>query len=827
MTRARAWAWCARLVAVAAVVSTGAFAQPQDYGSDVDPPVRVGRLSNLEGQASFSPAGSEEWVVASINRPIVTGDRLWSDANSSIELATDNSTWWLGDQTSVTVSNLDDRIVQMQVREGVLDAQVQRIPAGYIVEIDTPNLAFSVTRPGRYRIEVDPQEGSTLVAVRNGQGEVYGETASYVITSQQAYRFYGTDISDSEFVSLPPPDAFDRFVDQRARRYAAAPRYVSPDVIGYEDLDQYGSWTVESTFGNVWFPRSTPVDWAPYRNGHWSWIDPWGWTWVDDAPWGFAPFHYGRWAYFNRGWGWVPGPKTVRAVYAPALVAFVGGSGFSIAVSSGPAIGWFPLAPHEVYVPPYRVTRNYFRQVNVSNTVINVTNVTNIYNNPARISQLTYANRRVTNAVTAVPPAAFAQAQNVARVAVPVAPAAVQRAEVHSVVAVAPARPALLGAGPAARAKPPAAAMQRAVVAKVPPPPPPVPDAQKIQALEKNPGRPLTQTQLQTLRRAAPPAAAAPAPVRVVEQPKPAPNAAPPANAGPRGAERRAAPPNVPAAGAGAATPPTAPSQRRGPPSAIERSVTRPPEAQGPQGQPGAAPRPPEARAPQAGPSAVPRPPEARLKQGGAEGPAPSVAPPGQANRPAPQLHPGPRPPEARPQLAPEPRAAPRPPEAGSPGAAEGRAPSSGPPGQASRPAPQLHPAPRPPEARPQLAPEPRAAPRPPEAAPPGQANRPPPQLHPAPRAPEARPQPAPEPRAAPRPPEARPQPAPEPRAAPRPPQQLHPQPAPEPRGGPPPQAQGRPQPAPPAAHGPAQRPTPPGQEKGKEKENDRKDQNG
>ena len=237
MTRARAWAM--RIVAMTtALLSIGTLAQPQPYG-DVDPPVRVARLAYLDGQVSFSPAGSEEWVVARLNRPIVTGDRLWADSGSRAELAVDNSTWWLGDQTSVSVANLDDRIVQLQVHEGVLDAQVRRLPPGYVIEVDTPNLAFSITRTGRYRIEVDTQEGSTLVAVRQGRGEIYGENASYTILPGQAYRFYGSDVSDSEFVELPPPDDFERFVSERARRYVATARYVSPEVIGYEDLDRY------------------------------------------------------------------------------------------------------------------------------------------------------------------------------------------------------------------------------------------------------------------------------------------------------------------------------------------------------------------------------------------------------------------------------------------------------------------------------------------------------------------------------------------------------------------------------------------------------------
>ena len=177
----------AQLLTLAAAVVACAIPVAWAQDADFDPPVRVGRLSYARGPVSFSPAGNEEWVEARVNRPLVAGDRLWTDAGASAEASVDNGTWWLGERTSVTVSNLDDRIVQMQVHEGVLEVRVRRLPQGNIVEIDTPNLAFSVTRPGRYRVEVDPQDGSTLVAVRDGTGEVYGERASYVVAAGQAY----------------------------------------------------------------------------------------------------------------------------------------------------------------------------------------------------------------------------------------------------------------------------------------------------------------------------------------------------------------------------------------------------------------------------------------------------------------------------------------------------------------------------------------------------------------------------------------------------------------------------------------------------------------
>jgi hypothetical protein len=808
--RRNALARWTNLVALAVMLG-GAAASAQTPGdaTDTDPPVRVGRLSFASGEVSFSPAGNDEWVEAQVNRPLVTGDRVWADNNSRAEISVDDSTWWLGDQTSVTVSNLDDRIAQMQIHEGTLDVRVRRLPAGNIIEIDTPNLAFSVTRPGRYRIDVDAQDGATIVAVREGAGDVYGENASYVVAAGQAYRFYGTDLRDSELVALPGVDAFERWSMERDRRFtnSVAARYVSPDVVGYEDLDSYGTWSAEATYGNVWFPRSVASDWAPYREGHWAWIDPWGWTWVDEEPWGFAPFHYGRWSHFGRGWGWIPGPRTVRAVYAPALVAFIGGAGFSLSVSSGPAIGWFPLAPREVYVPSYRVSRNYFRQVNVSNTVVNVTNITNIYDNPARATQLSYANRRAPNAVTAVPPAAFAQSHNVSRAAIAMPATAIQRAEVHSVARVAPARPALLGATPIARARPPAAAAQRPVVAKVAPPPPPVRDAQKLQALEKNPGQPLSRAEVQALRRAAPPAAAAAPSVRVVEQPKPQPNAAPPARAagaaGPRGPAGAAAPETARGRATERAATPAGPGTpaAKGPPAA---PPTAQPGERTRSGQPGQPAGVPPARdnapsAPPAAESTVPGRPAAPSARERPEGGPPAAAArvPGQATRPPearrtppPERAAPARPPEAAPAPAPRERAAPaRPPEAAPAPAPRERAAPQRPPEARSAPQrpPEAQPAPqRPPEARPAPQRPPVAGPepqRPPEAR---AAPQRPPEARPAPqRPPEARPapQPAPQERAAPqRPPEARPQPP----AA-----QSQPQP-PAARPAPPPQAQPR-----------------------------------
>ena len=554
------------LLAVVSLVCASAFAQAPLGADASDPPTRVGRLAYFSGEVSYSPAGDDQWVQAQINRPVVTGDRLWADQDAKVEVSLDNGSWFLGSLTSVTVSNLDDRVTQFQVQQGVVDADLRLMPQGAIVEIDTPNIAFSLTRPGRYRVDVDPEGNATTVIVRSGMGVAYGNGVSYDVMAGQGYRFRGTDARDNDFFAAPPYDEFDRWAAARERRFenAEVARYVSPEVVGYADLDSYGRWTDVPQYGNVWFPTTVVAGWAPYRYGHWAWIAPWGWTWIDDAPWGFAPFHYGRWVYLDRGWGWIPGPVNVAPCYAPALVAFVGGAGFGIEISSGPAIGWFPLGPREIYRPPYSVTRNYFRQVNISNTVINnTTNITNIYNNyvgpgSANPPRVNYVNLHAPNGVTAVPAAVFARAAPVNRSLVAVPATALRAVRVEHVARIAPQRAAFAGAAPVTRVAPPAAVERREVVARIAPPPPPVPISRQLPLLERHPGQPINHAQATALRREAPVAVA---PVRIVT-PKPAPSAT--------------------GGSAPLATPPSrAPAEERRVP-APRSEVARPPEGRAP-----------------------------------------------------------------------------------------------------------------------------------------------------------------------------------------------------------------------------------------------------
>ena len=241
--------------------------------ASAEPPSRAARLGYISGTVSFSPASQPDWVQAVVNRPLTTGDRLWADASSRAELQVGGAAIRLGADSSVTLLNLDDRIVQVQLSQGTLKIRVRHLAPGQTFEVNTPNLAFTIRRPGDYRIDVDPNDDATAVSVQNGKAEVYGEGASYAVTPRQSYRFYGTGLSDYDALPVRRDDDLDRWARDRdpgRRRHVAVGSLRVAGSVGYEDLDAHGGWRADPAYGNVWTPTRVAAGWTPYRDGHWA-----------------------------------------------------------------------------------------------------------------------------------------------------------------------------------------------------------------------------------------------------------------------------------------------------------------------------------------------------------------------------------------------------------------------------------------------------------------------------------------------------------------------------------------------------------------------------
>ena len=382
-----------------------------------DPPGRAGRLSEVNGQVWLLSADSDEWVSAARNQPVTTGDRLATEAGARAEIQVGSTTLRVDASSELEVARLDDDHLSLMLHSGSAAARLRDASDAGEFDLSTDAGRFRALRAGRYRF--DRTGNASHLTVFDGQAVYEGQNSALTVNPGQHAEFWIDANNVAQYaMSGPYNDAFAAWVNERDRAVVTqlpAYQYVSPEMTGADELDRYGTWEQSPEYGALWTPRVVAVDWAPYRAGHWAWVRPWGWTWVDDAPWGFAPFHYGRWVHYRDRWCWTPGQRVARPVYAPALVAWVGGPNVSVSVrvggAPGPAVGWFPLAPREVYVPGYRVSPRYVQNINITH-VRNVSVINNVYRNPD--AQRDFANRRLPNALTVVPSSVMTGRQPVA-----------------------------------------------------------------------------------------------------------------------------------------------------------------------------------------------------------------------------------------------------------------------------------------------------------------------------------------------------------------------------------------------------------------------------
>ncbi|HJV24875.1 MAG TPA: DUF6600 domain-containing protein [Aromatoleum sp.] len=349
-----------------------------------DPPSRVGRISVIDGELAVKRDGGK-WESAGINWPITTDDSLATERNSRAEIRIGSSVLRLDEDTTVQIRRLDDERIRVRLDDGSVSLRVRSSDREDQIEVETRDGRAMTADPGRYRI--DQLDRSTVVTNYRGHIDFRAPDRNIGVSDDRRMEISSDGRTDVSW-SSPENDDFSDWAQARDERdeRIGRPRHVSPEMTGYEDLYEYGEWGDYGDYGTVWYPRAVPAGWAPYRYGHWMFVQPWGWTWVDDQPWGFAPFHYGRWVLIRNRWAWAPGRYVARPVYAPALVAWIGAPGASITISSGLPrnVSWYPLAPREVFVPRYRYSPTYVRQVNITQ-VTNVTEITRVVQAPDRV----------------------------------------------------------------------------------------------------------------------------------------------------------------------------------------------------------------------------------------------------------------------------------------------------------------------------------------------------------------------------------------------------------------------------------------------------------
>ena len=361
------------------------------------------RLRFVDGDVSFWRPGAVDWAPAQVNTALVAGDDVYTAENGNAEIEIVRQSFArTGADSEVGVESLAPNFVQLKVTSGHLALDLPRLVNGDTVEVDTPNGALIVHHAGYFRIDID-NDGAVFLVRRGGEATLASANSDAPdLTNDQQATVTGSTNPSVSTGAAPPLDPWDKWNLERARPLqdvtirgvtgapgtapsgptavtparAAAPeagetepapvapasedfppaepqaspsaQYVSADVAGVEDLDQFGTWQDTPEYGHAWVPQDVAPDWAPYSAGQWTFDPTYSWTWVDDRPWGWAPFHYGRWVSLNGTWAWVPGPVVAAPAYSPALVAFLSDGAVD---AGGPVIGWVPLGYGEPVIP--------------------------------------------------------------------------------------------------------------------------------------------------------------------------------------------------------------------------------------------------------------------------------------------------------------------------------------------------------------------------------------------------------------------------------------------------------------------------------------------
>lgn len=400
--------------AVLLIVRPGMKKSDSTVQADVIP--FAARLDKLDGDVGIARQTDAQqgdsyqgWTKATVNAPVSLGDRIYASNGSKAAIAINRKNYVrLNSGTSLDVVSLSEGHTQLALREGACVFDVGALDSGDTYEVGTPNGAVDFTQPGLYQVGID-DGGDTVVSVLNGDAQVAGVSGSCEVSRGQLLTLAAAETAEAIVSDLSPEvagpivndyysyryqKAYDgRYRDYRAYesdpnyyqqsyRRSASYQYIPEDaeIAGVEDLDDYGEWQDVPKYGHCWRPRTASSDWAPYRDGYWSDDHTLGLTWVSNEQWGWAPYHYGRWAHVNQQWFWVPTEITRHTTYAPALVAFVS--------PRADEVGWVPLGPGDAYVPRYYDRDHQPRYAGSRNEIdryVNVTNVVN-YNDPSAVT---------------------------------------------------------------------------------------------------------------------------------------------------------------------------------------------------------------------------------------------------------------------------------------------------------------------------------------------------------------------------------------------------------------------------------------------------------
>ena len=339
------------------------------------------RISLIEGDVQVLVEDAGEWVPASINMPLIDGDRIWVPEEGRTELHLRDGTFLrLDENSALDILAVENDSFQFYLTEGRSYTNFRGLK-GSLFQIDTPVSSIRAYDRSTFRIDVT-LDGYTDISVYRGYVDAENRDGRTRVDAGKTLSI--REGTYPELSPLGPPDEWERWNKERDRRLVdrrPPSRYLPNELQAYSsDFEENGRWVSTSDYGYVWTPTViVSVGWAPYRIGRWVWIRG-DYVWISYEPWGWVPYHYGRWAFVaSIGWCWVPPPR--GAVYwGPGYVGWV---------YTPTYVSWVPLAPREIYYG-----HGYYGPHSVNITQINITHID--------IHKVVYKNVHVHSAITVI-----------------------------------------------------------------------------------------------------------------------------------------------------------------------------------------------------------------------------------------------------------------------------------------------------------------------------------------------------------------------------------------------------------------------------------------
>jgi len=387
--------------------TTNAFEFDEEETAQVT--ARVARINIIRGDVQIRHADSEDWERATLNLPVVEGDEITTSPGARLEIQFDRYNYLrLSEDSYLKITTLRDEGIAVSLPQGTMSVRAMEFDKDKtFFEIDAPKTTIAVQQAGMYRIDAGDSRSTEIrvTVTEDGQARVYSENNGATLRAGRSMRIYLDGNYAGEWETADASryaDDFDSWTLERDAIIAKRLRdnynnnYYDRDIYGADDLSENGEWIYTKKYGYVWKPYRNATaqyaDWSPYRYGHWRWIPPYGWTWINDEPWGWATYHHGRWIYVDNDWCWTPyaAYRARRSWWRPALV---------VVSYYGSLICWYPLPYHYGYY-------NYNNITIIRNTTIinNTTVVVSPTPNTDRMPQQADPNKKLGDQLPSIPP---------------------------------------------------------------------------------------------------------------------------------------------------------------------------------------------------------------------------------------------------------------------------------------------------------------------------------------------------------------------------------------------------------------------------------------